>query len=440
MKKFIRLSVLLLAAVTLLTGCGLMTVEQMYALPKRSTEYHDLQTAIDGAMNGLEYAAPTSGENQQTVQQADLDGDGDDEYLLFARGTDEKPLQILIFGRTEESYTLMETIESRGLAFQVVEYVNMDNQPGLELVVGRSVSDQVMGAVSVYTFSSGQAEQLMSVSYNEFVMCDLDSNSLYELMVISQGATDNAKAVASLYSYDSGSMVRSTEANLSAPPENIKRIMVSGLSGAVPAVYVASALDENAVITDVFAMKEGLFTNVSFSNESGTSIQTLRNYYVYADDIDEDGELELPSLMTMTTSKQRTGAAMQYLIRWYAMTIDGGEVDKMYTFHNFDSGWYILLSSDWAHRILVTQDGSSYTFYMWDTDFSNADKLFTVYSLSGSDREEASVIDGRFVLHRGDSVIYCAKLENAAAGFAITQESLTNCFRFIQWDWKTGET
>ena len=439
MKKFIRLGALLLAAMLTLSGCGLMTVEQMYALPKRSTQYHDLQIVIDNAMSGLEYAAPTSGEYQQTVQQADLNGDGEYEYLLFARGSGEKPLKILIFGRSEQNYQLVETIESRGAAFQVVEYVDMDEKPGVELVVGRTIGDQVMGAVSVYSFSGGMSEQLMSVSYNEFVVCDLDRSGRYELMVISQGATDHANAVASLYSYDGG-MVRSTEANLSAPPENIKRIMVSGLSGGVPAVYVASSLAESAIITDVFTMKKGIFTNVSFSNESGTSVQTLRNYYVYADDIDEDGELELPSLMTMTAAGQRMDRSTQYLIRWYAMNIDGGEVDKMYTYHNFDGGWYMLLDSDWAHRILVTQDGSSYEFHMWNRKFTESKKLFTVYALAGSDREEAAIIDGRFILHRGDNVIYCAELEADAADYDLTEQSLTDSFRFIQRDWKTGET
>ena len=441
MKKFKRLAALILATALGLSGCGFTTVEQMYALPKRSTQYHDLQNAIDSTMPGLEYAAPTSGEYQQTVQQADLDGDGESEYLLFARETSgEKLLKILIFKRAEKSYQLMETIESRGAAFQVVEYADMDDREGVELIVGRSVADQVMGAVSVYTFASGLSEQLMSVSYDEFVMCDLDDSGLSELMVISQGATDHANAVASLYGYEDGTMVRSAEANLSAPAENIKRIMVSHLSGGDHAVYVASALDESAIITDVFALKEGSFTNVSFSNESGTSVQTLRNYYVYADDIDDDGELELPSLMEMNVAGQRMYGAMQYLIRWYAMTIDGGEVDKMYTFHNFDAGWYILLSSDWAHRILVTQDGSNYMFSMWDQEFTEAERIFTVYTLSGAEREQEALEPGRFILHRTDSTIYCATLEQAAQKYDVTQASLTEYFRFIQRDWKTGET
>ena len=51
MKKLLAL-VMLLATVLALSGCVAVTVDQMYALPKRSTKFNDLQTAIDGAMVG----------------------------------------------------------------------------------------------------------------------------------------------------------------------------------------------------------------------------------------------------------------------------------------------------------------------------------------------------------------------------------------------------
>ncbi|MBP3672524.1 MAG: hypothetical protein J6J18_01705 [Oscillospiraceae bacterium] len=432
------LAALLLAAAMLLSGCAMTTVDQMYSPPRRSQEYNDLQAAIDGAMEGMSYCAPVSGENQQTVQMADLDGDGTEEYLLFAKGSSEKPLQILIFNQEDGSCYLRETIESLGSGFELVEYVDMDGKPGLEIVVGRQVSDQVLRSLSVYTFSGGTAEQLMSVSYSKFVTSDLDSDGKTELMVIAPGDTEEDHAVASLYSYQDGAMVRSTEVNLSEPADHIKRIMVGNLHGGVPAVYVASAVEESAIITDVFALKDGRFTNVSFSNESGTSVQTLRNYYVYADDIDDDGVLELPSLITSNTRTRST--LTHHLIRWYAMQLSGEEVDKMYTFHNFDGGWYLQLDSRWAERITVEQDGSTYSFFLWDEALHSSEKLMTVFAFTGSSRDEAAVEDNRFVLHKTDGVVYSAKIETAAASCGITQENLTESFHLIHQDWKTGET
>ena len=92
-----KMLVIMLSAILLTqSGCAMTTVDQMFQLPKRSEEYNNLQSAIDDAMIGLSYCAPTSGEHQQTVHMVDLDGDGKNEYLLYAKGTQEKPLKKFI--------------------------------------------------------------------------------------------------------------------------------------------------------------------------------------------------------------------------------------------------------------------------------------------------------------------------------------------------------
>lgn len=436
MNRKLKILMLVLLAAMLLAGCAMKTVDQLYSPPRRSSAYQDLQKAIDAAMNGLEYCAPLSGENQQTVQMADLDGDGMAEYLLFARGSSEKPLRILIFSRSEEGCRLNEVLESKGSAFELVEYVDMDGKPGLELVVGRQVSDQILRSVSVYSFADGNAAQLMTANYSKFVTCDLNMDQLAELMVITPGAAESDHAAAMLFSYQNGEMVRSREADMSESAAHIKRIMTGSLHGGVRAVYVASSVEESAIITDVFALRCGQFTNVSLSNESGTSIQTMRNYYVYADDIDNDGVLELPSIMEM----ERTNSIQQHLIRWYAMDLEGREVDKMFTFHNFDSGWYLRLDDAWANRVAVIQEENRYIFSLWNETFEETERIMTVYVLTGSEREKAAAEDGRFLLYRGDEVIYAAELEAAAESHGITQESAADSFHLIYQDWKTGET
>ena len=431
---------LLLGAALLLSGCTMSTVEKLYSLPKRSEAYSNLQSAIDKAMGGMEYAAPDSGENQQTVQQADLDGDGQEEYLLFARGSGEKPLQILIFNRTEDHYDLTATIASPGFSFEQVEYVNMDDRPGLEIVVGCRVSEQVLRNLTVYNFADGQLQQLMTANYTKFLTCDLDKDGSSELLLLQPGETDADNGVAVHYRYEKGELERSREVNLSEPVANVKRIMVSSLQSGEQAVYVAGAVNENAIITDVFAMKNERFTNISFSNESETSVQTLRNYYIYADDIDNDGVLELPSLITMVPLSQQKLSQQQYLIRWYAMDLDGIETDKCYTYHNFADGWYLELNPVLAGLVTVVQEGNGYAFYLWDEDFENINELLRIYALTGPDREDEAIADNRFVLYRGDGVVYAAKLEEAAYALAFSQEEIISRFHLIHHDWKTGET
>ena len=430
MRKWNKFLFVFLMASVLLSGCTMRTVEELYSPPKRSEEYNNLQNAIDSVMTDLEYCAPLSGENQQTVQMADLNGDGIAEFLLFAKGSGEKPLKILIFHYQSDDFVLQHTIESSGYAFDQVEYVQMDDRPGYELVVGRQVSDQVLRSVSVYSFADETQETLMSANYSKFLTCDLDEDSYREVLVLHPGQADTE---------------RSTEVSMSEPVDQIKRIMASRLDGGIPAVYVASAVEENAIITDVFAVVDGRFSNVSFSNESGTSVKTLRNYYVYASDIDDDGVMELPSLISMRSVTWKQAQERQYLIRWYAMTISGEEVDKQYTYHNYAGGWYLRLADDWAPRVVVEHEKTSYEeerfdFYVWDETYQNADKLLTVFALTGSDREEAAELNNRFILYKTDSTIFAANLEGASASYGLSQQSVIDAFSLIRMDWKTGET
>ena len=426
-------------AILLLSGCNMTTVDKMYCLPERSQAHDDLQRVMNQAVSGFEYSAPVSGENRQILQMADLDGDGQEEYLLFAKGGTEKPLRIFIFARDDNQYRLVDTIESNGAAFDQVEYVRMNNRAGYELVVGCQVSDQVLGNLSVYSMIDGQMELAMSSSYTEFRCTDLTRNGLDELFILRPGQREGDNGIAELYSMDSGAVERSAEMSMSRPADKIKRIMIGKLNDGVPAVYVASDVDSSAIITDVFALVDGSFTNVSFSSESGTSVQTLRNYYVYADDIDADGVLELPSLVNAGIIAE-SAAQDQYVIRWYALQSDGSEINKMFTYHNFVGGWYQELGSSYASKVFVQQLGNTYQFYLWDEEARKSEKIFSIHVLTGQKREEQAAIDNRFILHKGETTIYCARLEVAADSLEISRQALTDGFHLILKDWNTGET
>lgn len=437
MKKSIIVALTICLVLTL-AGCSFRTVDQMYCLPKRSQAYDQLQLQLDHAMQGRTYCAPLSGENQQTVQLADLDGDGEKEYLLFCLSADSL-LQILIFDAVGEGYELRDTIEGHGYAFDRVEYVQMDDRPGLELIVGKQLSDQVLRVVSVYTFANGEAKQLLSTNYTRFLTSDLDGDDIGELLVLRPGQADTDNGIAELYAMKDGNMERYNEAPMSEPVDKLKRIIPGKLHGGQNAVFVASSVAESAIITDVYALLNGQLINVSLSNESGTSVQTLRNYYVYAEDIDSDGEVELPDLITMMPLDEGSTAQQQYLIRWYAMANNGAEKDKVYTYHNYLGGWYLQLEKSWADRISVRAEEGGYGFYLWDETFSQAQKIFSIYELTGQNREEQAMKDNRFVLHRSESILYCARLEVASGSINISQEDMVDSFALIHQQWNTGE-
>ncbi len=440
MNRRIKCVLCALIAVLLLTGCTMRTVEQMYQLPERSEDYSNLQSEITKAMAGLSFCAPLTGDHQQSVQMADLDGDGLQEYLIFAKDTSDLPLRILIFDRVGEVFVHTDTIESSGASFDQVEYVPMDDKPGVELVVGRQVSDQLVRSLTVYTFANGIAEQMGSANYRKFITVDMDADGYSELFVLRPSQVETDNGIAELYRMKTGAMERSNEVNMSCPADKLKRIVVGKLQDGKTAVYVASTVDDTALITDVYTQTGKQLTNVSLSSESGTSVQTLRNYYMYADDMDNDGVIELPRIITVVPLDDVPATERCDMILWYAMSSDGSTTDKLYTYYDSEGGWYLELDSFLAHRMTVRCLGNQYEFYLWNETYSLAQKLMTVYILTGQNRGEQSVADGRFVLVKTDTVTYSAKLEPEAAKYQITQENLVRSFYLIHREWNTGET
>jgi hypothetical protein len=423
-----------------MSGC-VMTVDQMYIPPRRSESYKNLQALMDEYMEGLEYCAPITGENQQSVQMADLTGDGSKEVMVFVKGGGEHPLKILIFRLKGDVYEPLTVIETNGTTFDQVEYIQLDGQPGLELVVGRQVSDQIRRNVNVYRFTEGQPEQMLSVNYQKFLTLDMNRDGRGDLFVLRPGRTDTDCGVVELYTGENGAVNRSAEVNLSQSVTQLKRIMTGTLHSGERAVFVASTVDAETIVTDVYALVEGKLTNVSMSNESGTSVKTVRNYYVYAEDIDNDGVLELPSLIPMHWPMEaRSIEEREHLIRWYALGADGAEYDKRFTYHNYLQGWYMELQKMLVTRLcVIPEDSGRFAFCLWDKNYEQLTKIWTVYVLTGEDRSSVAVEDGRFVLLKTETVVYAASLEPGAVDAGITPESLIDSFFLIQSDWKTGE-
>ena len=278
---------LLLAAVC--GGCSVRSADELYALPKQSDVYYDLQEAIDRVMDaGTSYAGPLTGSNQQAVQLADLDGDQEDEAIVFLKAAGEKPLKAYIFDRTDESFENTAVIEGDGSDFDAVEYVDLDGRDGLEIVVGRQLSDQILQSLSVYAWVDGSLVELMSANYSEFTVVDLDGDDNKDVFLLRQSTNERA-GVAELYRWRNGGMEREQEASLSVGAKQIKRIVTGYVAQGVPAVFVASSYEEDTIITDIFACVNQGLRNVAVNTEAGVSTQTIRSYHVYAEDIDEDG-------------------------------------------------------------------------------------------------------------------------------------------------------
>ncbi len=440
--KRVALLILLLIVAFSLSGCLFISVDELYALPKHSDQYNDLQAAIDQAMTpDLSYSAPISGQNQQAIQLVDLDGDSEEEAVVFLKSTGDKPLKVYIFDSVEEHFENVAVIEGDGSAYESVEYVQLDGKPGLDIVLGRQISDQVLHAMSAYAVYDNRVVELMSANYSEYTTVDLDLNGCTDIVILRSDSNDR-NGVVELYRYRNDQMERDPEARMSTATESIQRIVTGQVDNNVPAVFVASTYEENNLVTDIFAMKDGTFQNISYSAESGTSTQTVSNYYVYATDIDSDGIIELPRLELLRTTNADDGG--YWIIHWYKLKLNGENEDKLTTYHNYSAGWYVTIPDAWGNNITVSREYDDsgvrgYVFSKWNGYDKDAEMIFTIYAYSGDDRNTLATEEGRFILGEKGEVTYCAVLGQCDWAQELGEEGLLRLFNFVHIDWNSGE-
>ena len=158
-------------------------------------------------------------------------------------------------------------------------------------------------------------------------------------------------------------------------------------------------------------------------------------------DIDDDGIIELPSVQGFLPPPE--GAVLvdnPYLIQWYNLQTDGTQVEKMTTYHSFTGGWYVRLDPAWQTGIFVTRDmdmvgNQGYVFSCRDESDGSTRELFAIYARSGDQS-----LEGLIKLAQKDDVVYAAQVLEGGAELGMTEDTLKDCFKFIQVDWKTGET
>ncbi len=441
MRRWCGLLCLALCLMLCLSSCYLKTGEELYSLPQPPEDYLDLQTALNAVLDeGAEYAAPVSGANRQSVQLVDLNADGEKEAVAFFRATGDRPLRLCIFQKADDTYQLCATIDGAGSAIDSVEYLNIDGRPGLEIILGWQVSDSVTQYLGLYALDGWRVTEMMSASYNEYCTVDLDSDGQSELFLL-KGDAEGRTGVAQLYRYDGSQMEKEPDVAMSVGAENLRRLITGYMEPGVMAVFAASSYEQSGIVTDVFVLQDDLFYNASVSPDgSGLSAQTVRNYYIYADDIDGDGVIELPMPVQLPQA-WASDTENFWVIDWYNLSLKGVHQPKLLTYHNYSGGWYLELPDSWREELTVYRTegnaGWIYTFARWNGEGADPTPLLHISPISGTG---AKLSNGWFVLGTVSDVTYAALIPPEAAAGSPTREELINRFHVIRYDWNTGET
>lgn len=441
----VLLAITALVMALCLSGCLIQSADELYALPVQSDDYYDLQTAINTTLAGTaQYSSPVSGANQQPVQMSDLDGDGQDEAIVFVNTGGARPLKVYVFARRGDSYENICIIEGDGSAFNRVEYAQMDGNAGMEIIIGRQLSNQILQSIGAYSIVNGQLVELISANYSEFTVVDLDQNGNDDLFLLRLD-TEARTGFAELYRCVDGVMEREPELAMSVGIGAVRSVTCGNMSEEQTAVYVGGLTEDSRVVTDVFYFRNDSFLMTSSESHLRLSSVPVRGYNAYATDIDGDGLVEIPDVVQLPDADPESGEDDYFVIRWYNYSPSAGLTLKENTYHNYANGWFLRLNDKVGTKFVVTRGDEvsgtrGLSFCLNQGQGVPGEEIFTLYMFTGSGRNMSANYEGRFPVGSKGESTFAAKLGSGAQRIGLSQEELVSMFNFIRIDWDSGET
>ena len=428
-----------------LTGCLRVTADELYSLPLVSEEYLRLQAQVNAVLgDGAEFSPPTSGPNRQAVQMKDLNGNRINEVLAFFSFPGESTLKVYIFEMIEGDYTVAEIIEGSGTAIESVRYIDMDGDGVSEIIIGWQMGS-ALKYFTIYSIKDYHAVLLAREEYSEISVYDVNGDGNDDIIAIRM-PTQEIGAVAELFVLMPDGEIVNSEVRLSNGVEAISRILTGVLSDGVPAIFIdgEGRFEEGNLVTDVLAIRDDSFANISLKAPSGISEETVRvrlNSSLNSSDISNDGVIRIP----MPRFLKAQSETQYYAIDWYSFNVRGFIRLTLTTYHNIFDEWYLVLPFDWRGKVtirredIISGERTVIFSYISGEEGPNEDFL-RIYRLSGEIGAARANLPGRTILITEGSSIFAFELMAPPNSYGLTfdEELIVTNFKLIFTDWLAG--
>lgn len=439
-----------LFAFMMLAGCVFQTGDELLKAPKPTEAYAALQAELDKVRTEqkMVFAAPSSGENRNSVQLKDLDADADqeEEVIAFFRsessdGGRGNRFLVNVYKKLGDQYLKLGSISGAGIDILSVDYpvISPDGRCGI-VIAWQINTGEVTTGLTVTGLEGLQLVPALETDYIRFSLLDLTGDGKSELVTLNDDGA--GRKVARMYEYGDGKMELRGEAPLAQDAKTIERMTAGYLADHSRAVFVEEKSDSGVgLMTDIFRYdaSDG-FRNIAPENGQNETYSTYRPVLVYATDINADGVTEVPRVSLMAGFESGSADAL-YLFDWYNY---GGEQPALVctTYNSTTEGWKLLVPESWHDTVTVSRVNSSYgmsatTFEAYDAANGNT-PLLTVYCLTGAAMRNYSPDNGRMttLASTGNAIFAASIPEGAAASpLSLTIDQVQQRFSMIAQNW-----
>lgn len=342
------------------TGCGLIQQPQTYMrLPKLSAEEEKLMEQVQLSLpQGAAIIRPRKSNQVNTVPILDLNGDGNDEAVLFYKNKGDKD-QIIgeIWTRVQEGWKRLTTLTGEGFELDMLKFVDFmqNGKPNVLIGYGSTNKGEQKG-LTVYSLEpTGQLQKQFESPYQELVIDDLNQDGKMDMTVINRvRGKDKDTSNAVLFQYE-GSYLKKGEAELD-PYVNGYYSVISGNGAAGRrAIFLDASVGAHSSYTQILVWDAGRLKAV-------LSDSTFRAYSALSSDVDGDGIIEIPLMRATPGWENAAMAETPWVYPYYKWDGNSGLTFVLERYYNNALGYYIEIPKEWLSLYTLEKTEQSIRF------------------------------------------------------------------------------
>lgn len=425
---------ILVSALLALSGCSLelKSVETLMRPPLTATE-QELEKSIDSILgNNISLRSPASGSFHSAITLHDLDGDKNDEAIVFyVKDNDVAVVRMCVLKKNSNGWQVVSDFAGNGSGVYSVDFYDLNNDGGDDMLVSWYLfEDKVNKSLTVYSSSRKGNEINFSACATEAynLMCVADIFSTGEKQIILT-YTDTAKKTDKthirLISLNSDNrVVLMSETVLDDRICSITSLKTDKPKGSeMPRFFVDALLSDNKLITEILVWnaEKKCFVQLIPSSRQYDGLITARSSNLYSYDIDADGIIEIPRREPLIKYKN-SDTASGYNLVWYDYRNGSFFKERSYIV-NVRNNYRIYVPDVLDGKLRVKSENNA----VWSFLDDSGDKLFTV-SVYKADEWNSNLSGNSVVLLSAADTVYVCSVEEKLDEYGVEQSDLVKYF------------
>lgn len=408
-----KLKVVFILFLITLSGCSFSTgIDTLIVPPKLSSQQEHIYNALKtyaGTNISLKY--PKSGDYLSAFIIADIDGDNDEEAIVFyektAVSTEDISLRMNILDCIGDQWQSVYDRAADGSEVEKVVITRLGENDRINIIVGYSLINQVEKVVSIYHYENGTLNTTFENNYYSlFDAADLNGDGTKELF-IALNQSPSRDSSAQIYHLDKNGEYKRSAVTLEESCIDYQKVSYGVLKNGKIGIYLDAVIGNGTIVTTIFSVDENGALNRIFTPNIKKQ-ETLRPSAYTCRDADGDGAVEIPVPQPFPGYGEDDENVI-YFTKWYELKNDRLFV-KNCGYLSITNGYSFVFPDGWLNNVTACADTEKnyIVFRRFTGKKPDEEKtIFTLRTFSDNDTEEIEDLlkEGYEILHsRGDKI------------------------------------